>query len=113
MAPYLSPVVEAIPGDTVAALLKNQLKPRAPSGRHVHGRADDNATNLHYFHGGIVTPNNARRTGGRRAKATATTSSFISRAAPIPFPMRCRYRTILDARVLEKRGSIAHPNGLN
>ena len=61
---YLSPVVEAMVGDTVAALLENRLEPRLPSDAHSAGHGanpDANPTNLHYFHGGIVTPKNARR----------------------------------------------------
>ena len=109
---YLSPVVEAIPGDTVAALLKNQLKPRAPSGRHVHGRADDNATNLHYFHGGIVTPNNARPPEDASQGNGDNVFVYLKSGAN-PFPYEVPIPNNLDARVLEKRGSIAHPNGLN
>jgi FtsP/CotA-like multicopper oxidase with cupredoxin domain len=67
---YLSPVAEAIPGDTVAARLENQLRPREPSDGHSHGPAAENPTNLHYFHGGIVTPNNARPPDGRVLEQT-------------------------------------------
>src|SRR5262249_17886121 len=58
---YLAPVIEVMPGDTVAARLVNRLNPRPPSNGHAgHGSENENPTNLHYFHGGIVTPNNAR-----------------------------------------------------
>ena len=56
---YLPPVVEAMPGDTVAAHLENRLAPRKHEPM-AHGDGDENPTNLHYFHGGIVSPNNAR-----------------------------------------------------
>lgn len=58
---YLAPVVEAMPGDIVAARLVNRLTARPPSDGHAgHGPANENPTNLHSFHGGIVTPKNAR-----------------------------------------------------
>ncbi len=56
---YLTPIIEAMPGDTVSAHLVNSLAPNAHNGM-MHGNANDNPTNLHYFHGGIVSPNNAR-----------------------------------------------------
>src|SRR5262245_35420978 len=52
-----------MPGDVVAARLVNRLDPSEHAERFVgmsHGVAGENPTNLHYFHGGIVTPNNAR-----------------------------------------------------
>jgi FtsP/CotA-like multicopper oxidase with cupredoxin domain len=58
-AAYLTPIVESVPGDTVAAHLVNALDHRIHDGT-VHGDADENPTNLHYFHGGIVSPNNAQ-----------------------------------------------------
>jgi FtsP/CotA-like multicopper oxidase with cupredoxin domain len=56
---YLTPVIEVMPGDTVAAHLENILLPRQHDGMP-HGDSDENPTNLHYFHGGIVSPNNAQ-----------------------------------------------------
>jgi FtsP/CotA-like multicopper oxidase with cupredoxin domain len=115
---YLTPVVEAKPGDTVAARLVNWLPRRRPM---VHGDGDENPTNLHYFHGGIVTPRNARDLGdaaGDRANLgdnvylhleasrelqNQSTAEFN---VPIPGPGE------LDARVLEEEGQIAHPAGL-
>ena len=66
---YLPPVVEVKAGDTVAATLVNKLAsgepPPArtqarPSTEVGHKHGQGNPTNLHYFHGGIVTPRNAR-----------------------------------------------------
>ena len=51
-ASYLSPVVEAHAGDTVAARVTNLLDPRqppaSPAAGHAHN-ATDNPTNLHFF----------------------------------------------------------------
>jgi hypothetical protein len=62
-ASYVSPVVEAYAGDTAAVRFENLLEPRQPSPTrgivHAH-RTSDNPTNLHFFHGGVVTPHNAR-----------------------------------------------------
>jgi FtsP/CotA-like multicopper oxidase with cupredoxin domain len=119
---YLSPVVEALPGDTVAAHLENLLDPRATNNSHTmaHGTAGENPTNLHYFHGGIVSPQNARPpidasqgtgdnvyvrlTNGRDAAGNPSSFNFH---VPIPGEKK------LDARVLEGEGFISHPNGLN
>jgi len=114
---YLTPVVEAMPGDTVAARLSNILTPRSHAVGHGHG--DDNPTNLHYFHGGIVTPNNARPKpaelgdgdnvyvllkAGKNVQGVPNSFEF---KVPIPGAEK------LDARVLEGTGFIAHPQGLN
>lgn len=124
---YLSPVVEAEVGDVVGAWLDNKLDPRWPSdvdpkshaGHAGHGATkEDNPTNLHYFHGGIVTPRNARRSptapGHEEALNGTGDNIFVYRkrgAAPftydVPIPRR------LDARVLEQIGEIPHPSGLN
>ncbi|MGH6843777.1 MAG: hypothetical protein ACRECU_03450, partial [Methylocella sp.] len=62
---YLSPVIEALPGDTVAAHLENLLKLRTTDARlTMAGAPGENPTNLHYFHGGIVTPRNSRKEVG-------------------------------------------------
>jgi FtsP/CotA-like multicopper oxidase with cupredoxin domain len=115
---YLTPVVEAMPGDRVAAHLVNILAPRMHAGMS-HGDADENPTNLHYFHGGIVSPNNARPKSaelgngdniyvhlkaGRDAAGTPNSFDF---KVPIPGEQQ------LDARVLEGEGYISHPLGLN
>ena len=122
---YLSPVIEAIPGDTVAAHLENWLKgnPLLPGATINHltmaeGSAGENPTNLHYFHGGIVTPNNARppidasQGNGdniyvRLKNREAGKPNSFDYNVPIPGEKE------LDARVLEGAGLIAHPNGLD
>ncbi|MER8533353.1 multicopper oxidase domain-containing protein [Mesorhizobium sp. M1005] len=116
---YLTPVIEIAPGDTVAAHLENLLAPRMHDGMS-HGDGDENPTNLHYFHGGIVSPNNARPKpaelgngdnvyvhlkAGRDAEGNPNSFDLD---VPIPGDGR------LDARVLEgKGGYIPHPSGLD
>lgn len=117
-ASYLTPVVEAMPGDRVAARLSNILQRREHHGM-THGDANENPTNLHYFHGGIVSPNNARPKlaelgdgdniyvhlkAGRNAGGDPNSFEYT---VPIPG------EGTLDARVLEGTGYIAHPVGLN
>ncbi len=73
---YLPPVVEARAGDTVAVTLTNSLdEPLIQSGHHSHhceidedqaAPINSNPTNLHYFHGGIVTPNNGNSPNSAR-----------------------------------------------
>jgi FtsP/CotA-like multicopper oxidase with cupredoxin domain len=114
---YLTPVVEAMPGDTVAAHLVNILA-KAHDGM-VHGDSGGTPTNLHYFHGGLVSPNNARPKSaelgngdniyvylkaGQDAAGNANSFDF---KVPIPGEQQ------LDARVLESDGYIPHPLGLN
>jgi FtsP/CotA-like multicopper oxidase with cupredoxin domain len=120
---YLSPVIEAMPGDTVAAHLENSLhEPIATTDRQTmaHGAAGENPTNLHYFHGGIVTPNNARppidasKGNGdniyvRLKNGTDEAGKPNSFDYNVPIPGENE----LDARVLEGEGKISHPNGLN
>jgi len=120
-ASYLAPVIEAMPGDTVAARLVNRLEPRTPSDGHAgHGAPNENPTNLHYFHGGIVTPKNARppedagKGNGdnifvylKNGKGSDETGFSFEYEVPIPG------KDGLDARVLEADGSIEHPSGLN
>lgn len=127
---YVSPVVRANSGDVVAARLENLLAPRKRlDGHEGHGDASENPTNLHYFHGGIVTPNNSRRPNdpssidasqgngdniyvhlraGRDVDGKPNSFEFN-----VPIPGEGE----LDARVLEGEGSlppkIAHPPGLN
>jgi hypothetical protein len=58
---YMTPVIEAmLPGDTLAAHLVNLLAPPIVHDGMSHGASTENPTNLHFFHGGIVSPNNAR-----------------------------------------------------
>jgi FtsP/CotA-like multicopper oxidase with cupredoxin domain len=139
---YLTPVVEALPGDTVAARLVNWLAPRehVPPREHkpmvdgaaddnpVHGAADDNPTNLHYFHGGIVTPRNSRDFGDGDARGDPTnlgdnvyvhlkTSRKLQNQSTGEFNVPIPGEGKLDARVLEAEkedddGYIAHPTGL-
>jgi FtsP/CotA-like multicopper oxidase with cupredoxin domain len=109
---YLSPVAEAIPGDTVAARLENQLRPREPSDGHSHGPAAENPTNLHYFHGGIVTPNNARPPDDA-SKGNGDNIYVYLKRSDTPFTYDVPIPHELDARVLEQTGVIPHPNGLN
>jgi FtsP/CotA-like multicopper oxidase with cupredoxin domain len=121
---YLAPIIEAMPGDTVSATLVNAL-PKLQSSAHsgmLHGDPDNNPTNLHYFHGGIVTPKNARPKAaelgdgdnvyvllksGKNAQGELNKFYFN---VPIPGDGE------LDARVLERPGNLptmAHPFGLN
>jgi FtsP/CotA-like multicopper oxidase with cupredoxin domain len=118
---YLTPIVEALPGDTVVAHIVNILQPRTHEGMPPNGEHDWNPTNLHYFHGGIVTPNNARPNPAelgngdnvyvylRSDKDPQVKSNTFDLKVPIPGEGK------LDARVLEddKAGFISHPLGLN
>src|ERR1700734_1757414 len=103
---YLTPVVEALPGDTVAAHLENQLTGSSDGsmthmkGGMAHGDATDNPTNLHYFHGGIVSPNNAwpkpAKTGnGDNIYVYLQSGKSFDFSVPIPGEGE------LDGRVLE------------
>jgi FtsP/CotA-like multicopper oxidase with cupredoxin domain len=117
---YLSPVIEAHAGDTAAAVLENSLKPREPSdsgatspGHH----ATDNATNLHFFHGGVVTPRNARRANDPNDDAAKKGDgdniyTYWKPGEP-PFPYHVPIPHSLDARVIDGVGKIPHPSGLN
>ena len=123
---YLSPVVEAMPGDTVAAHLENKLAPRAVNDPQTmaHGAAGENPTNLHYFHGGIVTPNNARPPidagkGNGDNIYVRLKNGMDGAGKPnsfdynVPIPGEKDGKGELDARVLEGEGWISHPDGLN
>jgi FtsP/CotA-like multicopper oxidase with cupredoxin domain len=108
---YVPPVVEAGPGDTVGAHLTNSLdKPLVPSPHAGHGHADENPTNLHYFHGGVVSPGNsypmdARKGTGDNIYVYLKRGSDFQFSVPIPDK--------LDAAVLEGEGEMEHPPGLN
>jgi FtsP/CotA-like multicopper oxidase with cupredoxin domain len=137
---YLPPVIEAKAGDTVAATLVNQLASRglgpAPtqarplpkaSGEHKHD--EGNPTNLHYFHGGIVTPRNARQIDVDAGKAGKSKGDNIYVVLPNALNARGRPQTVeydvpipgekvrgkkeLHGGVLEAQGWISHPDGLN
>jgi FtsP/CotA-like multicopper oxidase with cupredoxin domain len=114
---YLTPVIEAMPGDTVAAQLINILAPRVHDGS-AHGDADLNPTNLHYFHGGIVSPNNPRP----HVELGNGDNIYVHLKAGLDSqgnPSSCDFKVpipgdhTLDARVLEGTGYIDHPLGLN
>jgi FtsP/CotA-like multicopper oxidase with cupredoxin domain len=116
---YLTPVIEAMPGDKVAAHLVNILPPRSHDGMR-HGDADENPTNLHYFHGGIVSPHNARALTGIDASQGNGDNIYVylkngkGDAAPyFDFEVPIPGENELDARVLDRTGHIAHPLGLN
>ena len=124
---YLPPVIEVEAGDTLSAHLDNLLGPNQFAGDAdgmSHGHAGENPTNLHYFHGGIVTPRNDRSLDPDAGKGNGdniyvylkngpgdgVTPSAFDYKVPIPGEGK------LDARVLESEGSqsrIAHPPGLN
>lgn len=117
-ATYLTPVVEAVPGDTVAARLVNRLEPRSHDGA-VHIDMDQNPTNLHYFHGGIVSPNNAwpkpveQGTGDNVYVHLIADPSAAGPPNTFHFWVHVPGAHALDARVLEGTGFISHPVGLN
>jgi FtsP/CotA-like multicopper oxidase with cupredoxin domain len=110
---YLTPVVEAMPGDTVAAHLVNTLAPAAPAhGAMGHGDAGQNPTNLHYFHGGIVSPKNARPKQAELGNGD-NVYVYLRNGLNFDFEVDIPGEKKLDARVLEKDGFIPHPLGLN
>jgi FtsP/CotA-like multicopper oxidase with cupredoxin domain len=114
---YLTPIIEAMPGDTVAAHLINILAPHVHDGMP-HGDADLNPTNLHYFHGGIVTPNNPRpnvELGDGDNIYVHLKAGLDSQGNPSSFDFKVPIPGdhTLDARVLEGTGNIDHPLGLN
>ena len=114
---YLTPVIEAMPGDTLSAHLVNSLPPKAHGG--THGDAGDNPTNLHYFHGGIVSPNNARpkpaELGNGDNVYVHLKSGLNADGKPNSFDLEVPIpgEQELDGRVLESAGFISHPLGLN
>ena len=119
---YLSPVVQAMAGDTVAAHLQNELpKPRAVGHhRELALASGANPTNLHYFHGGIVTPNNSRppvdagKGDGDNIYVNLENGTDASgKAASFDYNVPIPGDGELDAGVLEGKDGIAHPPGLN
>ncbi|MCK1351643.1 multicopper oxidase domain-containing protein [Bradyrhizobium sp. CW7] len=112
---YLTPIVEAMPGDTVSAHLINALTPSANGSMHDH---NDGSTNLHYFHGGIVSPNNARPAPaelgtGDNVYVHLKSGLRFDYKVPIPGKTPIPGNDMIDARVLESTGLIPHPLGLN
>ena len=91
-----------------------------PSDAHSAGHGanpDANPTNLHYFHGGIVTPKNARRANDPADDAARLGNgdnifTYIKRGTA-PFTYEVPVPRELDARVLEGVGVIPPPSGLN
>ncbi len=116
---YLTPVIEAMPGDTVAAQLVNALPNRTTDCGHMmdQGAACPNPTNLHYFHGGIVSPQNDRpRIEDARDGIGDNVYVWLKNGSKHDFDVPIPGKNQLDARVLEseKSGSyISHPDGLN
>lgn len=119
---YLTPVVEAMPGDTVSARLENALDPRTTDDQSsaLCGVPGENPTNLHYFHGGIVTPNNSRPpidasqgNGDNVYVRLLNGRDSLGRPNGFDFMVPIPGDNELDARVLEGQGSIRHPYGLN
>ena len=134
---YLPPVIKAAPGDTVAARLENVLKDRplidhqpvsepsaaaAPTqaAPRSHAHKKGNPTNLHYFHGGVVTPRNARSKADPDASKGDGDNVYVTlmngpdepgkrptEEYNVPIPEK------LHAGVLEGTTAIPHPNGLN
>jgi FtsP/CotA-like multicopper oxidase with cupredoxin domain len=124
---YLTPVIVAMPGDAVAAHLENALEARTHDAAHMHGPS--NLTNLHYFHGGIVTPRNwgpppANNQPEEKHGPDLGNGDNIYVHLPevgpggkpntfdfyVPIPGKDQP---LDGRILEKQGPIEHPSGLN
>jgi FtsP/CotA-like multicopper oxidase with cupredoxin domain len=118
---YLPPVVEAMPGDTVAAHLTNLLAPLQSSAGMNHGDTNENPTNLHYFHGGIVTPNNSRppidASQGNGDNIYVHLKNGLHNGGKLySFDFNVPIPKELDGRVLEAEASnskIPYPTGLN
>jgi FtsP/CotA-like multicopper oxidase with cupredoxin domain len=116
---YLAPIVEAMPGDTVSAHLVNKLTPDASHGGATHAAMEGNPTNLHYFHGGLVSPNNARPKDAEKGDGDNVYVLLQSGRDGNGNPNSFDYKVPipgegeLDARILEGEGKIAHPAGLN
>lgn len=116
---YLAPVIEALPGDTVAAHLTNSLSAPPQHGGMSHGSSENNPTNLHYFHGGLVSPNNARPKAAELGNGDNIYVYLRSERQPSGAPNDFELEVpipgdnALDARVLEGVGLMSHPLGLN
>ncbi|MBL4803129.1 MAG: multicopper oxidase domain-containing protein [Emcibacter sp.] len=122
---YLPPVVEARAGDTVVVTLTNALDKPLNKSKHAHHCEPDkdhktpppnsNPTNLHYFHGGIVAPNNGNSPGSARRGTGDNIYSCLERGQEHTYQVPIPGFKELNAAVLEgKKGAkIAHPPGLN
>ena len=119
---YLPPVVEARAGDTVSVDLENALG--EPLVEHHHAcpnasgghSAGSNPTNLHYFHGGIVSPNNGNSPGSALLGTGDNIYSCVERAKSFRYEVPIPGALELNGEVLEAldRGTkISHPSGLN
>lgn len=120
---YLPPVIEARAGDTVAITLTNSLS-LVESGHSHRCEPDENRptpplnsipTNLHYFHGGIVSPKNGNSPGSARWGIGDNIYSCLERGQEHTFVVDIPGYKELNAAVLEgeKGERIAHPPGLN
>jgi FtsP/CotA-like multicopper oxidase with cupredoxin domain len=124
---YLTPVIEANSGDTVAAHLANLLPPLTASDcEHMHGECG-NATNLHYFHGGIVSPQNSRsddidasKGPGRGGRLRSAFDANIDVVVPHSFDYTVPIPVELNGDLLESKNeapgattTIPYPAGLN
>lgn len=137
---YLPPVVEARAGDTVGVTLTNDLgKSKHVTGSHGHHCEPDsehltapehpNPTNLHYFHGGIVTPANGNSDGKLKPKPDDKAPipansprwgtgdniySCLERGQEHTFTVPIPGFEQLNAAVMEGgEGKMPHPPGLN
>ena len=112
---YVPPVVEARPGDTVAAHLTNNLQKPVVQSDHVmpgdpQDDPEENPTNLHYFHGGIVTPNNSRPMDAGLGNGD---NIYVYRKRGETFDFSVPIPDDLESSVLEGAGPTPHPSGLN
>ncbi|MDW9984274.1 multicopper oxidase domain-containing protein [Sinorhizobium meliloti] len=121
---YLPPVVEARAGDTVAVTLTNSLDEPLIRSHHSHhceldegqtAPQNSNPTNLHYFHGGVVSPNNGNSPGSARSGTGDNIYSCLERGQEHTYEVPIPGVKELNAAILEgKKGTkIAHPPGLN
>lgn len=109
---YLAPIIEADAGHTVLVHLENKLAVPAspPLAEHEEHHHEGNPTNLHIFHGGVVTPNNSRP---KDVELGDGDNVYVHLDAGKGFDYRVPIPDKLDARVLDSYGVIPHPPGLN
>jgi FtsP/CotA-like multicopper oxidase with cupredoxin domain len=112
---YLTPVIEAKPGDTLKLRLVNKLMPRdgahgGADGGHGHGSGASNSTNLH-THGLIVSANNRRDV--EPEQPGDGDNIFVTVERNGSFDYRIEIPTELPATLLDgDSGIIEHPTGL-